>query len=217
MKREIRDRKNLEKYTQQMGELKERLEFLKSYKNTKKDRFLVENSALHVRKIVELFAFSLMSLQKDLYKVYRQNAGIDFLKDWNGRDILTKLISLNPDCYFKPIRRELMVKPNGVKEITFIDEKECYTVKRLGRLYERCGGVLHVTNPWKSCNKTESFHGELPSIIRKLVATFENQSILVNHWQSQDSTVVLVHLAGEAGKPSYSLAEGGGNFRFDAE
>jgi hypothetical protein len=64
----------------------------------------------------------------------------------------------------------------------------------------------------KNCNKIESFSGELPSIVRKLTATFENQAILVNHWDSNESTVVILTLSDSNGIPSYVLALGAGNF-----
>ena len=214
MKHEIRDIKNLEKYVQQMVELKARLAYLEERKPSKEDRFGVENAALHIRKIIELFAFSLMSLQKDAYKEYRNSAGADFLKDWNGRDILNNLTKLNPDMFFNPIKKEKQIQADGAKSIQLMDERDVYTVKRLNKLYERCGGVLHVSNPWKNCNKIESFSGELPSIIRKLASTFEDQAILVNHWDSNESTAVIVTLTGHNRNPSYSLALSNGNFGF---
>jgi len=214
MKKEIRDRRNLEKYVQQMTELKARLSHLENNPAGKDDRFSIENSALHIRKIIELFAFSLMSLQKEEYKNYRKSSGADFLKDWNGRDILYNLTSLNPDMFFKPIEKEAQVQPDGVKRMILKDDKEVYTIKRLSKLYERCGGILHVTNPWKNCNKVESFSGELPSITKKLLSTFEDQSILVNHWDSGESTVVIVTLTGVNSNPSCHLALGNGNFGF---
>lgn len=214
MKQEIRDKRNLEKYVQQMVELKARLSHLKENPAGKGDRFAIENSALHIRKIIELFAFSLMSLHKEEYKRYRQSSGADFLKDWNGRDILYNLTNLNPDMFFKPIEKQLKVQPDGVKSVTLKDEKSVYTIKRLSKLYDRCGGILHVSNPWKHCNKIESFSGELPSITQKLLSTFEDQTIMVNHWDSGESTVVIVTLTGVNSSPSYHLALGAGNFGF---
>ncbi len=214
MKQEIRDKRNLEKYVQQMIELKARLAHLKSNPAGKEDRFGVENSALHIRKIIELFAFSLMSLQKEEYKKYRKSSGADFLKDWNGREILYHLTNLNPDMFFKPIEKEIQVQPDGVKGVALKDEKSVYTIKRLSKLYDRCGGILHVSNPWKNCNKIESFSGELPSITEKLLSTFEDQAILVNHWDSGESSVVIVTLTGANSSPSYHLALGNGNFGF---
>jgi hypothetical protein len=149
MKSEIRDKKNLDKYLQQMVELKARLAHLKVLMISKGDRFSAESSALHIRKIIELFAFSLMSLQKDAYREFRNLAGADFIKDWNGRDILNNLAKLYPDLLFRPIEKEVGIQPDGTKNIVFMKEVEVYTVKRLNKLYERCGGVLHVSNPWK--------------------------------------------------------------------
>ena len=214
MMREIRAQINLEKYVQQMVELKARLSYLKEKPPSKEDRFSIENAALHIRKIIELFAFSLMSLQKEEYKKYRNSAGADFLKDWNGRDILNNLANLNPDMFFKPTDKEIQIQADGVRNVQLRDETEVYTIKRLNKLYERCGGVLHVSNPWKDCNKVESFGGELPSITKKLLSTFEDQTILVNHWDSVESTVVIVTLTGANGSPAYHLALGNGNFCF---
>lgn len=207
---EIRDRKNLEKYVQQMLELKARLSYIKE-NGSKKDRFQIENTALHIRKIIETFAFSLMSLQKDSYRKYRESANADFLNDWNGREILNNLLKLNPDLFFEPIQKEIRAV-DGTKVIQPLDKKQVYSIKQLSKLYERCGGILHVSNPWKNCKKIESFGGELPRIIERLSLTFEDQSILVNHWKSNISTAVIVTLTGQGGNPSIYLAVSDGNF-----
>ena len=186
-----RDQKNLERYLLQMTELKSRLGFISTYENKIKDRFVVEMTALQIRKIIELIAFSLISIHHETYKKYRANVGEDFINDWNGRDIINNLLKLNPDFLFKPILKEVLVQPDGTKDLQLQNEKECYTLKRLSKLYDRCGGILHVMNPWKNCNKVESFHGELKSIIKKLNATFEDHVILINHWSQNQSTAVI--------------------------
>jgi hypothetical protein len=204
---ESRSLENIKVYSEQMVELKSRLSYISNYHNKEKDRFLVEMAALQIRKIIELAAFSLISIHRESYKKFRAKLGADFSSDWNGREIIANLLKLNPDFYFKPI-----VSFNSQNQIVLQEEVSCYTLKRIGKLYERCGGVLHVTSPWKNCNKIESFHGELPSIIKKLSATFENHVILINHWKEQQSTAIIVSLSGEGGVPHCYLAESSGNF-----
>jgi hypothetical protein len=212
---DIRNSKNLKIYLEQLDEIKARLEHIASYINEDKDRFLIESHALQVRKIIELVAFSLLAIHSTKYKDFRAKAGKDFTNDWNGRDIITDVLKLNPDMFFRATYKGFTKQQDGIKQIKLREESECYTLKRLAKLYDRCGGVLHVSNPWKNSNKIELFHNELPSIIKKLEFTLSDHVVLVNHWQSEESTVVVFTLSGPDGKPTYALAHAPGNFTFN--
>jgi hypothetical protein len=211
---DIRDSKNLKIYLEQLGEIKIRLEHIANYINEDKDRFVIEFHALQVRKIIELVAFSLLAIHSTNYKDFRAKVGIDFTNDWNGRDIITNVLKLNPDMFFRAVYNGFTKQQDGTKQLKLREESECYTLKRLVKLYDRCGGILHVSNPWNNSNKIESFHNELPSIIKKLESTLSDHVVLVNHWKCGESTVVVFTLSGTDGKPSYSLAAAPGNFTF---
>jgi len=211
---DIRNSRNLRIYLEQLEEAKARLKFISAYSNPTKDRFVIESHALQIRKLIELIAFSLMAIHKSKYKEYRSDGGSDFTKDWNGRDIIKNILTLNPDMFFRASESAYALQSDGTKQIKLKPEEECYTLKRLGKLYDRCGGILHVENPWKKSSRVEQFHNELPSIIRKLVNTLKDHVVLVNHWNHSESTAVLFTLGDDGVAPTYGLAQAPGNFTF---
>jgi len=125
-------------------------------------------------------------------------------------------MSLNPDMFFRASEKEFSIQNDGTKQVQLKPEKECYTLKRLSKLYSRCGGILHVENPWKQSSKVEQFHNELPSIIRKLSNTLQDHVVLVNHWNNDESTALLFTLSGKGELPTYALAQAPGNFAFES-
>jgi len=211
---DIRSSKNLKVYLEQLEEVKARLAFIEVYSNEQKDRFIIESHALQIRKLIELMAFSLMAIHRTKYKEYRENVGKDYKNDWNGRDIITSIISLNPDMFFRASAKSASLQEDGTKQVQLKPETDCYTLKRLAKLYDRCGGILHVENPWKASTKVNQFHSELPSIIKKLTNTFQDHAVLVNHWDQKESTALLFSLSGHGEKPTYALAQAPGNFSF---
>ncbi len=211
---DIRNSKNLVIYLDQLTEVKARLEYISGYSNSEKDRFIVESHALQVRKLIELVAFSLMSIHRTKYEDFRATVGMDFKKDWNGKDIINNVLKINPYMFFRPAHPGFSVDKDGARQVNLRDEGECYSLKRLAKLYDRCGGVLHVANPWLTSNKIEAFHNELPSIIKKLQLTLGDHIVLVNHWSNEQSTAVIFTLNGQEQKPTYYLAEAPGNFTF---
>ncbi|QIR07676.1 hypothetical protein [Salinivibrio costicola] len=213
---DIRNSKNLSVYLEQLEEVKARLSFVSAYSNEEKDRFVIESYALQIRKLIELTAFSLIAIHRIRYEDYREKVGKDFRNDWNGRDIITNIMSLNPDMFFRAAEKGFNIQDDGTKQVQLKPEKDCYKLKRLAKLHSRCGGVLHVENPWKKSSKVEQFHNELPSIIRKLSNTLQDHVILVNHWDSNESTVLLFTLGSRGEKPTYALAQAPGNFAFES-
>ncbi len=213
---DIRNSKNLKVYLEQLEEVKARLSFVAAYSNEERDRFVIESHALQIRKLIELIAFSLIAIHRVKYKEYREKVGKDFMNDWNGRDIITNIMSLNPDMFFRASEKGFNLQNDGTKQIQLKPESHCYTLKRLAKLHSRCGGILHVENPWKQSSKVEQFHYELPSIIRKLSNTFQDHVVLVNHWDNNESTALLFTLGSKDETPIYALSQAPGNFAFES-
>lgn len=211
---DIRNSNNLKIYLEQLEEIKIRLAYICAYSNDSKDRFIIESHALQVRKLIELVSFSLMAIHKTKYKDFRNSIGKDFRDDWNGKDIITNILSLNPDMFFKPSEKGFSLQSDGTKQIQLKHETQCYTLKRLVKLYQRCGGVLHIENPWKKSTKVDQFHMELPSIISKLKNTLQDHIVLVNHWDQSESTAIVFSLNEPNTNPTYALAQASGNFTF---
>ncbi|MEN9657349.1 MAG: hypothetical protein RL571_814 [Pseudomonadota bacterium] len=213
---DIRNILNLNIYLEQLEEIKIRLAYISAYSNESKDRFVIESHALQIRKLTELVSFSLLAIHKTKYKVFRSNAGKDFRNDWNGRDIITNILLLNPDMFFKPSEKGFSLQRDGTKQIQLKPENQCYTLKLLAKLYDRCGGVLHIENPWKKSTKVDQFHADLPSIISKLNNTLQDHIVLVNHWNQSESTAIVFSLNENDIKPTYVLAQASGNFAFSS-
>jgi len=209
---DIRNEKNLTIYLEQLKEVKSRLNYVSNYENKEEDQFITESYALHIRKLIELLAFSLVAVNKSKYMLYRSNVDRDYTKDWNGRDIISNVLALNPDLFFKPCKNVHSLENSGVKQIQLRTEKDCYSLKRLGKLYDRCGGVLHVENPWRNSNRIRQFHVELPTIAEKLKRTLQDHVLLMNHWDQGQSSALIFTLGYLDEKPTYALAVGDGNF-----
>lgn len=212
---DIRNSNNLKVYLEQLEEVKARLSFVAAYSNKEQNRFVIESHALQIRKLIELMAFSLIAIHRVKYKEYREKSGKDFTNDWNGRDIITNIMSLNPDMFFRASEKGFKLQNDGTKQVQFKPEEDCYTLKRLAKLHTRCGGILHIENPWKQSSKIEQFHNELPSIIRKLSNTLQDHVVLVNHWDNNESTALLFTLGSKDETPTYVLSQAPGNFSFE--
>ncbi|RYY01350.1 MAG: hypothetical protein EOO53_18935 [Gammaproteobacteria bacterium] len=214
MLEDIRDIENVQVYIKHLEEIKARLSYVSGYSKSNKDRFVIEAHALQIRKIIELIAFSLVSIHRAIYKKYRENRGGDYTKDWNGREILNNVLNINPNMFFRSLHKKYIGQQDGSKQIEMREESEYYSLKQLAKLYDRCGGILHVENPWNNSNKINSFHYELPSIVKKLQVTFLDHAILFNHWQDKQSTVLIFSLS-DSEDPSCAIAQSNGNFKFD--
>jgi hypothetical protein len=188
---DIRNSKNLKVYLEQLEEVKARLSFVAVYSNEERDRFVIESHALQIRKLIELIAFSLIAIHRVKYKEYREKVGKDFKNDWNGRDIITNIMSLNPDMFFRASEKDFNLQNDGTKQV-------------------------HVESPWKQSSKVEQFHNELPSIIRKLSNTLQDHVVLVNHWDNNESTALLFTLGSKDETPTYALSQAQGNFAFES-
>jgi hypothetical protein len=137
---------DIEKYCLQMEEVKSRIAFLESVLegliSLGRNDFDAELLAVHIRKILELIAFSSMIANKDQYSLLHQN----FAKHWNAKDLLDRLESINPDFYPLPVKIE-SVNSEGVKNLQPI-EKKYLTKNQFISLYDRCSSLLHTKNPY---------------------------------------------------------------------
>jgi len=103
----------------------------------------VEFVYLQLRKIIELIAMG--SLLANASSFAHIQSKIE--KYWNAKDLLNDIQTLNPDFYPRPIIQKASTEP-GVK-MQWLDRRDDFLTKeRFITLYDKCGSILHVRNPF---------------------------------------------------------------------
>ncbi|MCF8721793.1 hypothetical protein [Nitrospina gracilis] len=142
-------------YCQLMEEIKIRIALIKSFLKSEipfgKDFYGYENVCVHLRKILEIIAFSSLAANKEEYsKVHA-----DFREKWNAKKLLRSIEKINPDFYPKPVGQAI-IGENGVKHFPLVEsgflEKEEWL-----KLYDLCSKVLHFWNPFEERERQLNF------------------------------------------------------------
>ena len=142
-------------YCQNMEEIKKRISvicsFLDSGHSFGHENFDYEVVCLHLRKILELIAFSSLTANKEEYsKVHK-----DFTEKWNAKKLINSIERINPGFYPKPVKLS-GTSGKGIKhleniETGFLDKEDWL------KLYDLCSKVLHVWNPYSEKEKNLNF------------------------------------------------------------
>lgn len=195
-----------------MSELKFRLEHMEELNGKKFSRIEIENIALQVRKIIEVIAFSSITLHRKKYSDYRSEAGNNYETDWNAKTIFNTVTKVNGDYYPISLNPEFS-NNNGAKHFDRIEGKESYNEKQLVRLYDRCGGLLHACNPWgEGDSKFNNFGSDIPKVISGLRKTFAFHAVVVNHFKENASTALIIILNEKDQDPMYYVGGADGNY-----
>ena len=208
---DARSEKQIALYLTQMQEIKHRAAYIKTCMPGNIGRIEVENLALQVRKIIELVAFSQISIHLRKYKDRRSYIGDNYEEDWNARSIFNNVKRLNPDSYPIPINPAFQVKPDGTKHFELLDKSSYLSKSQLLKLYDRCGGLLHADNPWKEHgSKCDNFKKDLPEKLELLKNLLNYHAILVNHWEEGISTTLLIAMNSLDDLPICHIGHGDG-------
>lgn len=135
-------------YLDHMEELKARLFMLDSLLDNTKlheaDLPDYEMAALHLRKLLELIAFSSLVAHKQTYA----EAYAKYSAHWNAKRLLENLRSINADFYPRPIQ---LAKRREDEPLRFDYVESGYlTTDEFVALYERTSAVLHVRSPFSN-------------------------------------------------------------------
>jgi hypothetical protein len=101
-----------------------------------------ELNFVQFRKILELIAFSTLTANKEKYAEAYKN----FSTHWKAVKMLEAVEKLNPDFYPRPLNGPTK-QPNGTWHFS-TPEGGYLTRDEFVELYDACGGVLHVRNPF---------------------------------------------------------------------
>ncbi|EGQ8204581.1 hypothetical protein [Vibrio cholerae] len=150
------------KYLHLMWEVDKRLEILKALSseniNVMYPQATIETEALQLRKTLELIAYSSLVAHKELYESVRA----DIAKDWHAKRIIKKVSSINPDFYPIPTKGFYDGKWNDLRG-GFL------TVNQFEYLYDSCGDLLHINNPFSKVRKNVfAFHKRVPEYVEKI-------------------------------------------------
>jgi hypothetical protein len=175
------------KYLRLMWEVNKRLEVLKSLAsegiNVLYPQVTIETEALQLRKVLELIAYSSLIAHKDLYQSARNDIG----KDWHAKRIIKKVSSINPDFYPVPTKGFYDGKWNDLRG-------RFLTIKQFENLYDACGDMLHVKNPFSKISKSVfAFHKRVPKYIEKL------EILLDEHRLALPENMGLIHVKSSLG------------------
>ena len=106
-----------------------------------------ELMALHLRKLLELIAFSSLVAQKEKYaQTYAKYAS-----HWNAKRLLENLRAINADYYPRPI--ELLDRNEGDLVRFEYVQSGYLTVDEFLELYDRASVALHTSNPFAAATE----------------------------------------------------------------
>lgn len=132
-----------------------------------RDDFDYEIACIHLRKTLELIAYSSIIANKDDYSRVHSK----FSSHYRAKFILTEVEKINADFYPKPVYLESMSE-TGVKHLAFVTDG-FLTRDEFEALYDRCSDVLHVWNPYNPRPRQVHFGypvGQWVEHIRKLLS-----------------------------------------------
>jgi hypothetical protein len=176
------DSRTRRKYASLMWECRYRLETLRDFVAGRTYctylQVTIESEALQLRKLLELIAFSSLVSNQDAYRAVRD----DIAKDWHAARILKKIAEINPDFYPTPVRGhdgKRWLKLNG----------GYLTRHQFSQLYDKCGAMLHIKNPFFSKGKNSlAFHNQVPGYLRRI------EELLSEHYVRLAKTNEFVHV-----------------------
>ena len=157
-----------------MEDLKRRLSLVKAVSagqiSLGPEDFNYELVSGQLRKILELIAFASLTANKERYSEVHK----DFRSHWNAKRLLKNLRKINPGFYPRPIR--LIHQCGRAKhfapvEAGFLTEAEFVT------LYDKCGAVLHVWNPFKPGERAIHFGYSVKEWAERIQALLELHSV----------------------------------------
>ncbi len=160
----------------------------------------VESSCLQIRKILELIAFASLVANVDLYsKEYEK-----FATHWNAKWILRDMARINPEFYPRPIIQKSSSHSDIHSEWQDVPESDYLTQADFVNVYEKCGAILHSTNPFGKQINILSYQDNIPIWCSKIINLLNAHTIRL---VGDDKHVYLFQMGEKEKWPSYTPFE----------
>jgi hypothetical protein len=186
------DSAGIARYASLMKEIKLRVDVIWAFRSGRTHALYVptttESICLQIRKILELIAMgSLIANQKAYAQVYS-----NFAKSWNAKLLLRDLARVNPNFY----PRAIVEVPSEVPGVTndFQDRTDALTQDEFVKIYDKCGAMMHASNPFGSSLDFEYYKREVPAWIAKIMALLNSHVIRL----IDDTRFFLIHMKEDA-------------------
>ena len=121
----------------------------------------IEFMTLQIRKIIEHIAMGNLIANKELYEQYSAK----FSANWNAKYIFRDLERLNAKFYPEPVKTDYLKE---VPEWKSIDE-EYLTKDDAIKIYDKCGGLMHTSNPYGSQIDVNYYEAQMSIWYRKIM------------------------------------------------
>lgn len=175
------DSRTRKKYASLMWECRNRIEALRDLVEGRTNcTFLqttIESEALQLRKLLELIAFASLVSYQEAYRAIRD----DIAKDWHAGRIIRKIKIINPHFYPTPVRGH-----DGKR--WFKVNSGYLTQHQFSKLYDTCGAMLHIKNPFTKGRSSIAFHDKVPNYLDKI------ERLLSEHYMRLARTDELIYV-----------------------
>lgn len=191
---------NSQKYCMMMLEIKDRLRISKEVGEgnitTFTQRTRVEFVYLQFRKVIELIAMSSLLANENVLSQVQSN----IQNYWKAKNLLKDIEEKNPNFYPKPIIKKPS-KKTGIKE-DWIDRPNDYLTKeRFITLYDKCGSILHVKNPFTPELDIEKLEKACPKWYLQIINLLNSHIIRL----IGDNNLYLIQMGKDMSQPTCSI------------
>lgn len=155
----------------------------------------IEAIYLQFRKVLELIAFgSLVANKEEFSKQYEK-----FSKFWHAERLINDMEQVNPNFYPVPVSQETSEDPKIFRELKKIEEG-FLTKKDFVKLYNKCGALMHASNPYGSQADYAAYEKNALDWRNKIVCLLNAHEIrLIN-----TSNIYLIQMAAPEKMPTYT-------------
>lgn len=190
---------DIQKYQERLFEIKQRTEVIFKFLEKKQTTgFLitdVEFLCLQFRKIIEEIAFlSLIANKEEYSKQYSK-----FEKHWNARLIFQDLERINPGFYPEPTKQIQKESKDGYRRFEFEKITTGFMTRDEAlKVYEKCGGMMHSNNPYRSKVDIKKLNNNFIDWLNKIIKLLSHHCIIL---YGKAHMVVGLMQSKEDGKP----------------